>query len=201
MSKQWMTVTILAGLLAGALLAGRSTAAPETSSPSAVAVCDIVDIFNQYDKAEALLSTLNARREAIQTEANKQGERIQQQMQMLQDLSPGESQYEKVFQDVQRMRFQREAYLKFQEALALREHSRLTQEMYQEILNMIEQVAASRGAEVVLFREPKEIQAENTQELLAKIERRKVLYWSPRVDITATVLDRLNKAYGANQND
>ena len=77
----------------------------------------------------------------------------------------------------------------------MREHHRLTRDMYDEIRRMVAQVARDNGFQLILYREKEEQPTENTPELLQQIERRKVLYCDDEVDITAPVLTRLNQTY------
>jgi len=88
-------------------------------------------------------------------------------------------------------------WMEMKNADLLREHRRYTKQLYEEILAVVAQVAKQRGIDVVLYVEREVVQTEDTRELLTMIERRKVLYASDQVDLTQTVLARLNEAYRA----
>ena len=77
----------------------------------------------------------------------------------------------------------------------MREHHRLTKEMYEEINKVIAAVARDRGVQVVFYAERESLQTRDTPELLQLIERRKVLYADPSVDMTEEVLTRANEGY------
>jgi len=192
-------LTILA-LLAGTFALTRSMAQPAPDpAPAAtkVAVCDVVEIFNNYQRAKDLTAKLNERRTAIQTENNERGKKIDDMEDELKALKPGSKEYEGRFNERQRLIIERDAWLKFQETLAIREHHRLTEEMYNEIQDVIAALAKDRGFHIVLFRDPKNLVSQSTAELLQQINLRKVLYSDNSVDLTEDVLRRLNETYRA----
>lgn len=198
MKNTRLYLLVIAALVVGALLGSYSLAQSgggRATGPSRVAVCDIVEVFNDYQRAKDLTAQLNQRREAIEQGAEQRGQNIEQKLQMLEALEEGSSQYEQLYQELQQLRFNREAWMKFQQDMATREHRKLTQEMYQEILDVIEQYAQENDVDAVLFRERRDVQANNTSELISKIAGRKVLYYDDDIDITQTILQQLNAAY------
>ena len=60
-------VLVIAALLGGAVLLGRSFAqSPSTAAgPTKVAVCDVVKVFNNYNRAKDLTANLNEKRETV----------------------------------------------------------------------------------------------------------------------------------------
>ena len=189
---------VIATLVGGALLLGRSfaqSAAP--GSEARVAVCDVVKVFNSYDRAEDLTAQLNERRNGIKAEAERRSKAIQAIQMEMEGLVTGSTEYEQRFNDIQRLTIDRAAWLKFEEARALRDHHRLTREMYEEIVEVIGKTARQRGVDIVLYRMSAGLQSENTPQLLQEIERRKVLYAADRVDLTDAIMKRLNDSYRA----
>ena len=90
---------------------------------------------------------------------------------------------------------EREVWLKVEQASVLGDHRRLTEEMFKQIKSTIATVAKERNIDLVLQLESGEINARNVEELVAQIDRRKVLFNTPEVDITAVVLQRINESY------
>ncbi len=194
-------VLVIAALLGGAVLLDRSFAQPPSTAagPTKVAVCDVVKVFNNYNRAKDLTATLNDKRETVKAEAEKRLQAINTIGMELEELVRGSKEYERRFNDVQRLTIERTAWLQYQEALVMRDHHRLTKEMYQETIKMVGLIAQERGVQIVLSRMSEDFQSENTPQLLQQIERRKVLYAADSVDLTDTVLKRLNEAYRASK--
>ena len=190
-----------------AMLAVASVAVVSLTSPisfaqvgpggGSVVVCDVVTVFNDYDRAKDLTETFRQRSEAITQERDKRAARIQAMQEELQGLQAGSPDFETLLQNIQREAIEAEAWQQYKMTLAARDHHRLTTEMYDEILAMVQAVAEQQGHSLVLFREGRSTQTESIQQLLAQVENRKVLYSSPRIDITQSVLAQLNQQYHA----
>lgn len=201
MKASRMYLLVVAAILGGAIVLSHSLAqdpAP-TGVGTRVAVCDVVQVFNSYTRAKDLTTTLNDKRQEVKAEADKRTSVIESIQLELQGLLPGSKEYERKFNDVQRMAIERKAWLQYQEALVMRDHHRLTKEMYEQIIEMISQVARERGIQIVLYRMRSELESKETRELLQQIERRRVLYAADGIDMTETVLNRLDEKYRASK--
>ena len=194
----WTVATLVAVAFAViVLLASPASFAQVAPAGGAVVVCDVVSVFNDYDRAKDLTEDFRLRSEGISQERDRRAALIQAGQEELQGLLPGSPDYETKLQDVQRQAIEAEAWQQYKMTLAGRDHHRLTTEMYEEILTMVQTVAEQQGHSLVLFREGRSTQTESIQQLLAQVENRKVLYSSPRIDITPVVLARLNQQYHA----
>jgi Skp family chaperone for outer membrane proteins len=67
--------------------------------------------------------------------------------------------------------------------------------MYQNILDTVAEVARDEGYTLVVVRDSRDTSADNIQDLVSKMQNRKVLYNDDGIDITETVLSDLNLAY------
>lgn len=198
MKTSHLLLPAVGALICGAMILSHSSAqAPAPAATTRVAVCDIVDVFNNYQRAKDLTAQLNERQKAIKAESEKRAKTIDSLRVEIEGLKPGSKEYEQRVNEMQRLAIERKAYLDYQEALALREHYNLTKEMYSELTDMVASIAKERGYDLVLQLDNEELNAPNTQELLRQIHGRKVLYAAGQIDLTATVLGRLNQAYGA----
>jgi len=196
MNASRICTLVIVALVGGALLLTHSAAQP-ARPPAAqrIAVCDLVDVFNNYQRAKDLTAQLNERREAIRAESQKRNKAIEALRLELENYKKGSVKYKQTGNEITRLAIEAKAYLQYQDALALQEHRDLTKEMYREIKAMVTQVAKQRGISLVLQREPGEPETENTAELLRMIYNQKVLYSSDGLDITESVLLSLNQAY------
>lgn len=171
---------------------------PATRSVAAgVAVCDVVEVFNQYEKARELNEKRNQHRLTIQADDRSKEKDIQDKQNLLEGLKEGTVDYEKVLKDILKMTIERKAWQQYEEAAMRRDHLRRTREMYEDILKTIATVARRRGVQVVLYSNRESMETRDIQELLQFIERRKVLYADASVDITEEVLGRVNRTYRA----
>jgi Skp family chaperone for outer membrane proteins len=174
-------------------------AQPAASAPALgqtrVGVCDVVQIFSSYDRAKDMTDKLEKRRQAIQAENQTKAKDLDAINVELEGLKPGSDEYEKRFNDKARMTADLDSWQNLQKALLLRDHERLTREMYQEINDAIARVAKERDLQIVLFRDQAELVSADSGDIMRQIASRRVLYYDGRLDVTDAVLLRLNEAY------
>lgn len=194
-----LTLAVLVGgaFLALSLLFGQIGTAQERRTVEEVAVCDILEVFRNYDRASDLTEEFEQRRDAIAQEVNTRMAQVEAWRNDLGAYRPGSDEHEQLMQNIERKSIETQAWQEYQMVLAGRDHHRLTTEMYNDILAMVKIIADERGHKIVLFRESPDTQTENIQQLLGQIEGRKVLYASSSVDLTNIVLDRLNSRYNS----
>ena len=185
----------LAALVAGGILLVPQSLAQDGGARSRIGVCDILKILREYDRFADIKKDFEGRGVTIRDESEKRRARLESMEKELQGLAPGSKDFEALRQNIQKVAIEAQAWQKYQISLAEYDHNRLMVEMYGEVLDMVKVIADEQGLDIVLFRDPRDTQADTVDELLAKIENRKVLYSSPDIDTTETVLARLNRAY------
>ena len=192
---------VIVALLGTVVLLRRSGAEDygSTTGQTRVAVCDVVQVFNNYVRANDLTAKLTEQTEAIKGEDEKRRKAIETLEMELEGLLKGSKEYQQRYNEMYRQRINRQAWLKYEEDMARSEHHRLTSEMYVEVRKMIAQVARQTGYQIVLYFKRGEMESGSTTELRQQIELRKVLYADASVDLTDTVLMRLNETYRASQ--
>jgi len=201
-NMRWHMLAICAGAAMWAILSGSFSLAEPPAEPVkvglekvTVAVCDVVEVFNNYKSAVDLNGKLEQRQRQIEEESKARLKAIEAKRMELESYKRGSDQYERTLTEMQRMAIDRKGWLELEKAKALRWHGLQSQKMYEEILQTIGRVARRRGAQVVLYRESRTVRSEATVDLIREIERRKVLYWDSRLDITADVLTAINQEY------
>lgn len=196
----WILSLIGVAALALAWQTGIAQNAAKAPTPAArVAVCDIASVFNRYQRATDLGGQFNDRRDRIKEEDKTKGEQMDQVEKMLKELKSDSKEYKEQSATLEKLSVERTVWRKMQEQAVIKDHRDLTEQMYQEIVAAIAQLAKDQGYDLVLYLDAAEINSETTQELLGKIAQRKVLYCDPSLDITETVLQRVNAAYAANK--
>ena len=190
---------VLAVSLCAAVLAERlgAQARKPGGAAGSAGVCDVAEILNNYQKAKDLTADLNRQRDEIMAEARKRRDAIEEIQKELKGLNPDSKEYEQRFLEVQRLRINREAWLKFKTDKAIRDHGRLTREMYADAQKYVAAVAKRHGFKVVLYGRGGPLMGKNPTELLADLAQRTLLYSDPAVDVTAEVLSAMNEAYRA----
>jgi Skp family chaperone for outer membrane proteins len=199
MKKSHMALLIAACLLGGVMVLRDSLAQsqPAATPPGGtrIAVCDVQDVFANYERARDLLGKLNDDRQAAKTENDNRGKAIDALQAEMNSLKPGSPEYESRLSQLERMTIDRKVELQIREAALMRKHRNMTMDLYNEVLATIAKVAGEQGLNLVLYRDGELLETDETMELLAQIRSRKVLYCDGCIDITQTVLARLNDAY------
>ncbi len=161
-----------------------------------IAVCNIAEVFVKYTRANDLTKMLELKRAELEVEDKKRQNAINVARAQLQEsLTPGSAPYEVKLLQVERMAIERQVWAKVEQSKLVRSHRKLTEEMYRAILAKIERIALERGFYMVLYRDELNLASNSTEQLLAKIAQRKVLYHRPKSDITAEVTRLLNEQY------
>lgn len=197
MKRNHVILAVCSAAVLAALVLPHALAQPGAmASPTRVAVCDVVSIFRDYDKARNIISDLEAKRDSIMQEDQQRQQQMENLRMELESYRPGSQQFIETRNEMERLAVDRKAYLEYQQAVTLREHHERTREIYDEIIRKVRQVAEQSGYDLVLFRSQNVMPpTQSTGQLLEEIERRQVLYSSDRVDITQVVLDALNAEY------
>ena len=176
-----------------------SVAQQAVAARGQIAFCDLVSVFGEYQRAKDLTAQLKERQIAIKAENDKRTKAVDTLRMELENYKKGSPQYDQTFNEVARQSIELDAYLRYQEQVALRDHRNLTKEMYKEIISAVGKVAAQQGVSVVMQREQEQLNTEDTKEMLQQISNRKVLYFSEALDITDAVLTSLNQGYKASK--
>ena len=201
-SLKLLTLAMIVGSVVGVVaLTNTITQAQNAglaSGPTKVAVCDIVSVFGNYKRAKALTRELTQRSKQYEAEAKRKAEALEQLQVELSGLRPGSEQYKAAAQKLQQGIIRREVWARITQDSIRRDHVRLTEEVFNEIKAMIAKVSREQGINLVLQLEGGEINAKTSPQLIAQINSRKVLYNSSKINLTKTVLNRLNSAYRSN---
>lgn len=195
--SRWILVAVVfVGVAAMVLRDSLAQSATSRPVPAAtrIATVDLLELFDNYRKAKDLLDGLNHRKNDSEAEDAKRKEGLDRIEAELSNLVPNSAEYEKRFNELQRQGIDREVWRNFDKAALAREYHRLTRDLYGEIRVAVAQVAKEQGIGIVFYSEHKDIPTTNMQDLSKVIETRKVLYSEPELDITETVLKRLNES-------
>ena len=187
-----LTAALLAGLIA---LNSGVAQSPAPKKPIRIAVCDLVSVFRNYQRVNDLNTDLKEKQDKLIAEEQQRQQQIQTIQAELEVLAPDSQEYQKRFNETLRQTYELEAWKKTHQAQLYAWHYRLTKEMFGQILQVISETARQKGYDLVLFKESEEMDAQDTTSFIRAMMNRKVLYHSPDMDITVSVLTALNIRY------
>ena len=159
------------------------------------AVIDIVRVFNEFKQTQDINAEFETRRREVQAEVDGRDRIIETHTRELEAFAPDSADYTTRRRDLMRLRIDRDNYMKLAE-FEVRDLFRIwTRKTYDRICEVAAQVAERRGFDVVVIREDLESDIPDANTLKQQIRLRKVIYSTPRVDITEDVLSRINSDY------
>jgi Skp family chaperone for outer membrane proteins len=165
-------------------------------SATRVAVCNIANVLGDYQRAKDLSNDLKEQRDEIEAENKQRVKKAEELQTQLEGYKSGSPKYDETLQAIQRHEIDRRVWLQMKQQEMLRTHRRLLEDMYNDIHTAVSDVAKEKGFDIVLQSQPGELQqAKDVEQLITQIDRQKVLYNIPGIDITAAVLLRVNEAY------
>jgi len=194
-SSQVMIVLLVAAVAGLMVVTHLDAQAKNPVSGESIAVCNVVEVLNNCQKAKDLTADLNKERGRIEAEVKTRTEAIDAMGKELKLLEVGSAQYEQRLSESQRQAINRDAWLKYEQSKMVRMHQKFTREMYTDVQNAVKEVAKSRGCKIVLYQQRGSLRAQSTADMRMEISQRKVIYSDDSVDITSSVLLRMNAAY------
>jgi Skp family chaperone for outer membrane proteins len=178
------------------------TIAQPAGGAAQVAVCDLGEIMNEYEWAKDMVEKLTTKKVALDAEFEIRNQAIRDQQEILMGLNDDEesreeeeSAYNKQLRVCRNLMIDAQIYFETEEDRLLRRNLKFRTDMYQNILDTVADVAKAQGYRIVLVRDSRDTSANDIQDLVAKMQNRKVLYNDDAIDITDTVLGELNLAY------
>ncbi len=198
MKASWIYITALIVLLSGGVAINHSIAQETTETESAennIAVCDVVAVFNNYIRTQDMTGEMAQRQRRLQELNADRAKRAADIEAEIKNLKPDSEQHTLRTEELWRLQFEQEGWQKAQMGVLMKWHHKSTEQMYKQIVDMVNVVAKEMGLDLVLLQHSQPLQTSSTEELIAQISGRTVLYHSPKVDITAKVLASINEQY------
>jgi Skp family chaperone for outer membrane proteins len=198
------TRTLLPAVLvtAAALLIWRSALAQPASAararPTAVAVCEVMEVLDNYERAKDEMVKLEAKKTWLENEAKLRRQKLEEKEQRLDAVyKKGSEEYRKLLNEIEEDTYNLRSWVDLQKHRGLRQHHELTRQLYEDIRQAVGALAKSRGIDVVLYFERRMPQTKDTLQLAEVMGARKVLWHDDAIDITEDVLAHLNRVYRA----
>jgi Skp family chaperone for outer membrane proteins len=191
MSGRTVTMSILTGAAVLAAMQYGRAASPVTPAASKIGVVSVRDVFNGSKKHalyQAQLAQRVSKARAQIDELNKQVDTAEAELKV---LKPGTVDYVKQYQAVLEARSKLQNEQELLKAQRMAEDKKWFEDLYQEALKAIEDLAKAKGLDLVLERsEPKFPLA--SEEVWSTVGTHKVLYSGGCVNLTNDVIDRVD---------
>jgi len=174
----------------------RSSAEEASPVPALkIGVVDMSRVFDAYKKRDDFNKTLEEfRRQKAQEIENRRVEirRLQDKIQL---LAPGSEERKSEEENLSRKRleFETEGRLAAQEVD--QKYRALLAEIYRDISEQVKRFSEENGYDLILKTEALETDTSSTAELKLRLSTQKILYYSPRLDVTGKIIEVLNKEY------
>ena len=188
---------ITTGLLA---IAGVQAQQGAQAKPTAVAVVDLEQVFEQSKEKMQFDADQRTAREAIQKAAEDKQKAAEAMKADLDTLAPGTPAHQQKQQELELAAVEFQAWSQYEQLKLNREAAVRIEGLYRKSIESIDRMAQEAGYDLVLYREAQgKFQYENIQQLLQQIGFRKVLYANDAIDITDQVVQRMNNEFDANR--
>lgn len=202
-----LAIVMLVAAVGGAQSADQADPTAASPPPVAdgrrlVAVLDLVRIFDECAQIKALNEIIQKKTEEITKEANQRREVIEtKQFELKQAFRPGTQDYNVRRKELMQLNIDANVWFKLTEEEVEQDRFHWTRVIYEQAASAAAEVARERGFDVVLqrteFRPLDPGVEQNVQVLRRMIQERQLVYHVPEVDITNTVIRRLDAAYQA----
>ena len=190
-----MPIMCLAFVLLASLICTNINIANAEEEDFKIGIVDIGSVFEKYQKRIDLDQELKEQEEGFQDEVNKKRKEIidlDEETQLLDLGSENRGINENL---MERKNVELEGYAKFAERQLLKKYKDFFENIYQEVVQKVEEIGEHEGFDLIIKKEEAELKSAQISDLQFKIGIRTVLYHSNSVDITLGVVDTLNTSY------
>ena len=193
-SRRWMIVggLVMANVV---LLATLPSEAQVAGAQSSVAVCDVVKVFKEYNRAKAMQAELEGQRKSMETQNLRRQKALKSMDTALKGINPGTPKHAEELNKLRRAAIEHKVWLEMEQAQILNKHRLLMRDMYDSLRKTVAAIAKARGVTLVLQMDGASLTGRNSQEMMTQISGRKVIYAGPQIDITDELIQKLNETY------
>ncbi len=198
MRRAWWT-GLLVGVAGAAVLFGLSgalSAQGKARTACCVAVVDVGQLFNEYERMKSAQDELKSVEDRLQRENEERKQKSDMLEATLSKMDRDDPLYVKKMAELLEAKINHKTWFDLQQANTTREIALVTDRIYRDLLKATEAVAQNAGYEIVLYRDEYQ-PVSNPEEVQAQMRGRKVIYASQAADITDAVLAKLNADYRA----
>ncbi|MDN3513273.1 MAG: OmpH family outer membrane protein [Candidatus Brocadia sp.] len=202
-SRKINIVFVVASFASLCLLSLNSIQAKESGAASApskglkVGVVDLNNVFEKYEKRKAFDVQLKEQEKQYQKIVNDKKKELVSLSEKIQLLDLGSEARKKDEETFEKKNMELESYAKFAEKSLMKKYKDYFQNLYTEVCKEVEDIGRREQYDLIIKKDEPELQTGGISELQFKVGIKTVLYNSDSVNITAQVIDNLNKKYSA----
>jgi Skp family chaperone for outer membrane proteins len=193
------TTVLAAGMLAMAgyqALAARPPAAAPPSEPTSVAVVDLETLYAGLTQKAELDGRVKLRVDEFQKKLDDQKKAVERLEQDLDLFAAGTPRHDEALKALSEAASLYRTHAKHGQLIIELEKGRVLREVYATIKKEARQLAEEMGFDLVLVDDSvSEIPPGGELETTRQISARRVLHANPRIDITTTLIERMNRAF------
>jgi Skp family chaperone for outer membrane proteins len=184
-------------LVLGGILIASALAMPAQAAENGVkvAVINLSQVFDQYRLTKDLETKFDEKRREMAAEAQKKQDEINVKRQALASFKPGTADYRTRRAALTEMQMTFEVWAGTREQLLRDSHKDWLLRIYNDVRGAVAETAKEQGIDLVLTYEEVTDEAPDSKTLRQQLMLEKVFYSSPRLDLTQTVIERVNKQY------
>ncbi len=189
-----MSLAILAtAIVIGGMVSAQAN--PDNAGNGGVAVVDLNQILNEADEREAIAAQMNE----LQADARTKLQEKQRELQRINDdlrvINPEDPEHEDLTNRRLRLQIELQHLQQFEERKLNAELLRQYERLYRRTTQVAGEIAQEQGYRIVLLKDAQQRLPHNIdrQQFFELLGRRKVLWSSGDIDLTAPVLQRLNQ--------
>ncbi len=196
MKRTYLTtfIVVFAVLATGALSLGAG--AMLVAKPTAIAIVDVVKVRNALEEAREVTAEIERSLQAFQNEDKARMQAIEELRQDLELLEPNTDAYAKKRQDLLFRMVEARTWQEVKKAELNSEHAIQLERLYMKIVGASRDVGQLNGFDMVLAAERQlDFSKANAQEIDALVALRKLLWYTPEINITDQVIQKMNNDY------
>jgi Skp family chaperone for outer membrane proteins len=182
-------------LTAAGLVLGLLAAATAKGQIGEIAVIDLGKVFDGYALTHDLESKFEQQQRTLQTEAEKKRSEILLRREALASFKPGTPDYKARRKELTQLQFEFDVWAGMQEQELREAHKQWMLRIYRNIHRAVETLSRERNISVVLTYQAVTDEAPDSKTLRQQLLLEKVFYFKERLDLTQSVLERVNKEY------
>ena len=194
-----MKSTLLCGLLLGAsaLAVAQGKQGGQGIGQTTVAVVDMTRIFANAQMPKDLERIFGERKTVIEAQAKAKKDKIdviQKELNSGAFAKDSPDYHDRILQ-METLKLRADHWLRNKERSLAGERKRYFEVLYKQVTQACRDVAQSQGIDIVLSDNPVDFDIPDAAVLINQILAKKVVYASPRVDLTQLVIDRFDNEY------
>ena len=165
------------------------------TSPTRVAVIDIVRVFNEFDQTKVLNQKMSALENDLTNQDQKKNQELETQKAALKAYAPSSAEYKKQNDELKRMMVEYQIWKLSKQDEVAQAHLDWINKTYKKVEDQVGATAKAKNFQLVITRQELDTSITDSKVMLKQIIERKVIYSDASIDLTDEVLSSLNAQF------